>query len=252
MYLIVYLIFKLFGQKQGKFVKRYKNIIIFLILFSAGAFIISETGISSQLSIKNIPKLKEQFLALGWLAYLSYFFLYALLCLFFLPMFPTTILGSILFGPLLTTLLVVSASSIGLAMGFLIARYTFRDFLLEKFGSSRSFKRIDQGVKEQGWRILIITRLIPFPFSLQNYMYGLTDIKFLTYWGLSTLFLIPGTLAYTFSAGAVLSGEYSTTNLIYLGLGALCFVGLSFVPKFLKIDKITTTLLSEVNEVNKD
>ena len=220
--------------------KKYKNIILFLILFSAGTFIISETGIASQLSIDNIPKLKEQFLALGWLAYFSYFFLYALLCLFFLPVFPTTILGSILFGPLLATLLVICASSIGLAMGFLIARYTFRDFLLEKFGSSRSFKKIDRGVKEQGWRILMITRLIPFPFSLQNYMYGLTDIKFFTYWGLSTLFLIPSTIAYTFSAGAILSGEFSTTNLIYLGVGALCFVGLSFVPKLLKVNDNTS------------
>ena len=220
--------------------KKYKNLIIFFVLFSTGVFIISKTGIADQLSIENIPQLKEQFLALGWLAYFSYFCLYAILCLFFLPVFPTTILGSLLFGPLLATILVVCASSVGLAMGFLIARYTFRDFLLEKFGSLRSFKKIDKGVKEQGWRILMITRLIPFPFSLQNYMYGLTDIKFLTYWGLSTLFLIPGTIAYTFSAGAILSGEFSSTNLIYLGIGALCFVGLSFVPKLLKTSDDTS------------
>ncbi len=220
--------------------KKYKNIIIFLLVFSIGTFIISKTGIASQLNIENIPKLKEQFLSLGWLAYLSYFFLYTILCLFFFPVFPITILGSILFGPLLATILVVCASSIGLILGFLIARYTFRDLMLEKFGSLHSFKKIDKGVKEQGGRILMITRLIPFPFSLQNYMYGLTDIKFFTYWGLSTLFLIPGTIAYTFSAGAVLSGEFSTTNLIYLSIGALCFIGLSFAPKLLKTDNSTT------------
>ena len=146
-----------------------------------------------------------------------------------------------MFGPLLGTLYTVTSASAGLAISFLIARYTMRDLMLEKLGSSDAFTKIDQGVKEQGWRILVITRLVPvFPFSIQNYIYGLTDIKFLTYWGLSTLFIIPGTAAYTMSAGAVLSGEFSTTNLIYLGIGALCFVGLSFVPKLLAKKEITS------------
>ena len=221
--------------------KKYLNIIVFLILFGVGAFIIAKTGIVSQLNLENIPRLKEQFLALGWLAFIIFFFAYIIVCIFFLPGTPLTLLGGIVFGPLLGTLYTVTSASAGLAISFLIARYTMRDLMLEKLGSSDAFTKIDQGVKEQGWRILVITRLVPvFPFSIQNYIYGLTDIKFLTYWGLSTLFIIPGTAAYTMSAGAVLSGEFSTTNLIYLGIGALCFVGLSFVPKLLAKKETTS------------
>ena len=221
--------------------KKYLNIIVFLILFGVGAFIIAKTGIASQLNLENIPKLKEQFLSLGWLAFIIFFFAYIIVCIFFLPGTPLTLLGGIVFGPLLGTLYTVTSASAGLAISFLIARYTMRDLMLEKLGSSDAFTKIDQGVKEQGWRILVITRLVPvFPFSIQNYIYGLTDIKFLTYWGLSTLFIIPGTAAYTMSAGAVLSGEFSTTNLIYLGIGALCFVGLSFVPKLLAKKETTS------------
>jgi uncharacterized membrane protein YdjX (TVP38/TMEM64 family) len=221
--------------------KKYLNIIVFLILFGVGAFIIAKTGIASQLNLENIPKLKEQFLSLGWLAFIIFFFAYIIVCIFFLPGTPLTLLGGIVFGPLLGTLYTIISASAGLAISFLIARYTMRDLMLEKLGSSDAFTKIDQGVKEQGWRILVITRLVPvFPFSIQNYIYGLTDIKFLTYWGLSTLFIIPGTAAYTMSAGAVLSGEFSTTNLIYLGIGALCFVGLSFVPKLLAKKEITS------------
>ena len=221
--------------------KKYLNIIVFLILFGVGAFIIAKTGIVSQLNLENIPRLKEQFLSLGWLAFIIFFFAYIIVCIFFLPGTPLTLLGGIVFGPLLGTLYTVTSASAGLAISFLIARYTMRDLMLEKLGSSDAFTKIDQGVKEQGWRILVITRLVPvFPFSIQNYIYGLTDIKFLTYWGLSTLFIIPGTAAYTMSAGAVLSGEFSTTNLIYLGIGALCFVGLSFVPKLLAKKETTS------------
>ena len=221
--------------------KKYLNIIVFLILFGVGAFIIAKTGIASQLNLENIPRLKEQFLSLGWLAFIIFFFAYIIVCMFFLPGTPLTLLGGIVFGPLLGTLYTITSASAGLAISFLIARYTVRDLMLEKLGSSDAFTKIDQGVKEQGWRILVITRLVPvFPFSIQNYIYGLTDIKFLTYWGLSTLFIIPGTAAYTMSAGAVLSGEFSTTNLIYLGIGALCFVGLSFVPKLLAKKETTS------------
>lgn len=214
--------------------KKYQNIIIFLTFFGVGAFIIAKIGIASQLNLDNIPKLKEQFLALGWLAFIIYFFAYIIVCVFFLPGTPLTLLGGIVFGPLLGTLYTVISASAGLAFSFLIARYTVRDLMIEKFGSSDAFTKIDQGVKEQGWRILVVTRLVPiFPFSLQNYIYGLTDIKLSTYWGLSTLFIIPGTSVYTMSAGVVLSEKFSTSTLIYLGIGALCFVGLSFVPKLL-------------------
>ncbi|MDK2818564.1 MAG: TVP38/TMEM64 family protein [Spirochaetota bacterium] len=215
--------------------KKYQNIIIFLILFGLGIFVLTKTGVASQLSLENIPKLKEQFLSLGWIAFIIYFFAYIIVCIFFLPGSPLTILGGVVFGPLLGTFYTVISASAGLAISFLISRYTLRDLMLEKFGKSDAFIKIDKGVKEQGWRILVITRLMPvFPFSLSNYIYGLTDIKFLTYWILSTLFIIPGTAAYTMSAGAVLSGEFSTKNLIYLGIGAVCFVGLSFIPQWLK------------------
>ncbi|MGL5721786.1 MAG: TVP38/TMEM64 family protein, partial [Brevinema sp.] len=106
----------------------------------------------------------------------------------------------------------------------------------EKFSNSEVFKKIDNGVKNEGWRILMITRLVPvFPFSIQNYIYGLTGINFFLFWGLSTLFIIPGSAAYTLSVGAVLDGSFSATNLIYLGVGAICFVLVSFIPKFIKV-----------------
>lgn len=214
--------------------KKYKNIIIILVLFAIGIFVIYKYNLTSQLTLENIPVLKEKFLSLGWLAFFAYFTLYIIVCLFSLPGTPVTILGGALFGPLLGTVYTVVSASAGLALSFLVARYGFKNIMLEKFSSSKSFIKIYDGVEKQGWRILMITRLLPiFPFALQNYIYGLTNINFFTYWGLSTLFIIPGTAAYTLSSGAVLSGEFSTKNLIYLGIGALCFVLVSFLPKML-------------------
>src|SRR5260370_20215116 len=42
--------------------------------------------------------------------------------------------------------------------------------------------RMDRAVARHGWRIVMITRLVPiFPFNLQNYAYGLTSITFRAY-----------------------------------------------------------------------
>ena len=221
--------------------KKYRNMIIILVLFLIGIFIIYKLDLISQLTLENVPVLKEKFLSLGFVAFFAYFSLYVLVCLFSLPATPLTILGGALFGPLLGTFYTVVSASAGLALSFLISRYALKNIMVEKLSSSKSFIKIYDGVEKQGWRILMITRLVPiFPFALQNYIYGLTNIKFFTYWALSTLFIIPGTSAYTLSAGAVLSGEFSTKNLIYLGVGALCFVLVSFIPKMInKSDKNT-------------
>ncbi|MGL4676770.1 MAG: TVP38/TMEM64 family protein [Brevinema sp.] len=215
--------------------KKYSNIIIFIIIFGIGFILIRRSGVLSLLTLENIPLLREYFISLGWKSVAIYYISYILVCLFSLPGLPMTILGGILFGPIWGTIHTVSSASLGLGLSFLISRYTFRNLMLDKFGSTDIFKKLDQGVKSQDWRIIMITRLIPiFPFSLQNYIYGLTDISFFVYWILSTIFIIPGTAAYTLSVGAVLSGEFPTNSLLYLGIGALCFILLSLIPKFLK------------------
>ncbi|MGL5254375.1 MAG: TVP38/TMEM64 family protein [Brevinema sp.] len=215
--------------------KKYVNLLIVLAIFGVVFYMIYRSGLVSQLKLENIPVLRERFLALGFWAFFAYFALYVVACLFSLPGLPITILGGAVFGPVLGTIYTVFSASIGMALSFLSARYALRNILMEKFANSEVFKNIDQGVKNEGWRILMITRLVPvFPFSIQNYIYGLTGINFFLFWGLSTLLIIPGSAAYTLSVGAVLDGSFSATNLIYLGIGAICFVLVSFIPKFVQ------------------
>ena len=45
--------------------------------------------------------------------------------------------------------------------------------------------------------MLMITRFVPlFPFSLQNYVYGLTNIPFRTYALVTIPTILPGTIAF--------------------------------------------------------
>lgn len=216
-------------------IKNNKKIILLGGILLLGIFTIYQFELINLLKLENFSELRNKILSLGIFSVLGFFGLYILSCIFMLPGLPVTLLGGALFGPLFGSIYTILSASIGLACSFLIARYGVRDILIKKFNSSNIFKKINEGVAHEGWRMLIITRLVPiFPFSLQNYLYGLTNINFFLYWTLSTLLIIPGTVAYTMSFGAVLAGEFSTKNLVYLGLGAFCFVLISFLPKIVQ------------------
>ena len=69
--------------------------------------------------------------------------------------------------------------------------------------SNDRVRRLDEGVERHGWRMLLLTRLVPvFPFNLQNYAYGLTRIGFLTYLVVTAVFMIPGTAALVIAGDA--------------------------------------------------
>jgi uncharacterized membrane protein YdjX (TVP38/TMEM64 family) len=76
-----------------------------------------------------------------------------------------------------------------------------------------------------------------FPFNLQNYAYGLTRVRLGTYTLVSGLCIVPGVAVYAFAGGSLgsLSADGDLTRVfIYLGVAAVIFVALSFVPGVLR------------------
>jgi uncharacterized membrane protein YdjX (TVP38/TMEM64 family) len=210
------------------------GIIVLIVVFIV---ILKLSGAFQYISMENLLNLKKWIESFGILGPLVYIVLYIISTLFFLPGTPVTVLGGIVFGPVKGLLYTIIGAGIGLSLAFLTARYALRGSIEEKFANSSVFKKLDEGVKNEGWRILITTRLVPiFPFNVQNYVYGLTNISFIQYSVLSTIFIIPGTTALVFSAGAIASGEgFSTKNLMFIAIGALLFVLVSLIPKFLRV-----------------
>ncbi len=113
---------------------------------------------------------------------------------------------------------------------------------------NEQFEKIDKGVEKNGWRMLMVTRMVPlFPFNLQNFVYGLTKIKLSTYIFVSWICMLPAAIAYNFMAGSVVSGEGDLgMTFLYLGIGAVFFVLVSFIPGYLSNKKIV-----EVDEFKK-
>ncbi len=193
-------------------------------------------GVTDDIRLENVPKIKDWVASFGSIAPLVYIGLYLVSTVFFLPGSPVTVLAGFVFGPLWGVFYASLASIISVSVAFLIARYVARDLVERWVKGNAQFRKIDEQVEEQGWRILMFTRLVPiFPFNLQNYAYGLTSIRFFTYVLVSAIFMFPGTVVLVQLGGAFVSGEGDIwKTLLYLGIAGVLMLLLSLLPKLLR------------------
>lgn len=123
-----------------------------------------------------------------------------------------TLAGGAMFGLLWGTVLVSFASSIGATLAFLAARFLFRDAVKARFGER--LKGIDEGMARDGWLYLFTLRLVPvFPFFVINLAMGLTSLRTLTFYWVSQLGMLAGTIVYV-NAGTQLAKIESLSGIL--------------------------------------
>ncbi|MCP5209548.1 MAG: FAD-dependent oxidoreductase [Hahellaceae bacterium] len=138
-----------------------------------------------------------------------------------------TLAGGAIFGLVEGTILVSFASTIGATLAFLASRVLLRDAIQKKFGDS--LKAINAGIKEEGAIYLFGLRLVPlFPFFVINLVMGLTPIRVVTFFVVSQIGMLPGTLVYV-NAGTQLANIDSLSGILSPGL-LFSFVLLGIFP----------------------
>ena len=109
-----------------------------------------------------------------------------------------TLVAGAIFGLLWGTVIVSFASSIGATLAFLASRYVLRDWVQARFGDK--LKPINDGVAREGAFYLFALRLVPaFPFFVINLVMGLTPIRTATFYWVSQLGMLAGTIAYVYA-----------------------------------------------------
>ncbi|GFQ00645.1 tvp38/tmem64 family membrane protein slr0305 [Phtheirospermum japonicum] len=138
----------------------------------------------------------------GPTGYALFVAVYAGLEILAIPAIPLTMSAGLLFGPVTGTIIVSISGTLAASAAFLIARYFARERILKLVEGNKKFLAIDKAIGENGFRVVTLLRLSPLlPFSLGNYLYGLTSVKFVPYVLGSWLGMLPGSWAYV-SAGA--------------------------------------------------
>lgn len=127
-----------------------------------------------------------------------------------LPGITFAVAAGILFGPFIGIFACLIATTLGAMLAFLVGRFFLKESVKPMLEKNRLLKRLlfsEDGKSDM--IILMITRMVPlFPYNLQNFAYGITDIGFWKYSIFTFIFMLPGVSFFTIgSAGLTAEGD---------------------------------------------
>src|SRR6059058_3147885 len=166
--------------------------------------------------------------------------LYVVATVLFIPGSVLTLGAGAVFGVALGSVCVSISATLGATAAFLVGRYLARDAIARKIAKNEEFATIDRAVADEGWKIVLLTRLSPvFPFTLLNYAFGLTRVKLSHYVVASWLGMIPGTVMYVYLGSLINVGaggrQRTTGEWVLYGVGLLATVTVTvFVTRLAK------------------
>ncbi len=219
-------------MKPQKPYKKSLSITIVLSLAILGFFIFRQ-DILDTLAQLNLQSLKDNYASLKiyfnnrpFQSSLVYVAIYILVTALSLPgAVILTLAGGAIFGLWWGIILVSFSSTLGATAAFLLTRFFFRNYIRSRFGDKLT--TINEGIKKDGAFYLFTLRLIPvFPFFVINVLMALTALKTWTFYWVSQLGMLLGTVIYV-NAGTQLATLNSTGDILSIDLIiSLCVVGL--------------------------
>ena len=127
-----------------------------------------------------------------------------------------TLVAGAIFGLLWGTVIVSFASSLGATLAFLASRFVLREAIQTRFGDKLA--AINAGVAKDGPFYLFTLRLVPaFPFFVINLVMGLTPLRTWTFYWVSQIGMLAGTIVYV-NAGTEIARIESLRSILSPGL----------------------------------
>jgi pyruvate/2-oxoglutarate dehydrogenase complex dihydrolipoamide dehydrogenase (E3) component/uncharacterized membrane protein YdjX (TVP38/TMEM64 family) len=185
-----------------------KTRLVLLVLIVAGVVCFFLFDFERFLTLEYLRSRQEAILgwseAHPWRAALAFFGLYVGVTGLSLPGAAVmTLAAGALFGVARGTVIVSFASTIGATLAFLASRFVLRRTVQKRFGAR--LRSVNQGLQRDGAFYLFTLRLVPaFPFFVINLVMGLTPMRTLTFFLVSQIGMLPGTVVYV-NAGTQLA-----------------------------------------------
>jgi uncharacterized membrane protein YdjX (TVP38/TMEM64 family)/Fe-S oxidoreductase len=203
-------------------------IMLFIIAaFVAGGIYLNQQHIFSENALRNILERHP----VG--APAIFLFIYAVAPALFLPSTPITLAAGFFWGPFWGVIFSITGATIGACLPFFLSRYLLQDFIKSKISAGR-WKWLQDKVHQHGWKAVAFTRLMPvFPFSLLNYLFGLTPIAFAQYLWSSFVFMLPACIAFV-AFGSSLGELIMRGNIRGVVIGTVIAVAAFLIPVLLR------------------
>lgn len=152
----------------------------------------------------------------------------------FLPASWLTLLGGFTFGVGKALIAISLGSTVGATAAFYAGRTFLRHFIEDRIAGDLRFRMLDQAVADQGFKIVMLTRLSPIlPFNLLNYAFGLTRVRPRDFILASWIGMFPGTLLFVSIGAAAKSISDILAGRTEGGLGLKIFLGVGVAATLL-------------------
>ena len=150
-----------------------------------------------------------------------------------LPGVTFALFSGILFGPILGIILCSISATMSASISFIISRFFLKDSVKPLIEKNKYLNKIlcEYGNKN-AIMLLMITRLVPlFPYNIQNFAYGITDISFILYTIYTFIFMLPGISLFTIASAGIISKE---NRILYFLISGIIFVFVLTISIYLK------------------
>lgn len=148
------------------------------------------------------------------------------------------IVSGVLFGPVMGTLLCLVSATFGAVLSFLAGRFFLKDSVKPMLEKSPALKRfLFDNADGSALVLLMVTRLLPvFPYNLQNFAYGITDVGLLPYTIYTFVFMFPGVALFTVGAAGLSDAENRAGLMCAAAVFAvmLALIGVFLYKRYLK------------------
>lgn len=147
-----------------------------------------------------------------------------------------TLAGGAVFGFVRGTIIVSLSSTLGATLAYILARTVLRGRASRMAAASPRFAGLNRAIEKEGGKIVALVRLSPlFPFTVVNYLFGITPVRPLPYVVASWAAMLPGSAAYVYfgsALGEAATGADPARKAIQLALGVAAIVATVLIARF--------------------
>lgn len=174
--------------------------------------------------------LTQVFSQLGILAAPVFVLTFTIATTFGFPGNVMTVAAGAIFGLVWGTVWSVIGATLGATGAFWLARYALRHLVTHHFGSHPLLRRLNGAIAHQPFNFVLFMRFTPLsPFSLVNFLFGLTPVTLKTYMAGTFFGIIPLSIAYAWLGVTGKQAMHGGSQLPFL-LAITCLAILSVVP----------------------
>lgn len=219
------------------------KISVFGIIILAVVILNSHYGWSTYISdAKNLEVIKQIVNENILLAVSIYIVLTIIGCVVLaIPGVTFAVFAGVLFGPILGIFACLVATTLGASMAFIVGRFFLKDTIKPMLEKNKTLKKLLFSDNDKSdLLLLMITRMVPiFPYNLQNFAYGITDMGFWKYTIYTFIFMFPGVSFFTIGSAGLTAGEDKWIYFVIAGLLAVIvtFIGVIIQRKYIGNNK---------------